>query len=302
MLTQVTNRLASRAIVLVLGMHRSGTSALTRTLALAGCTLPQRLLDGVAGDNDLGYWESWALTDYHDRLFARIGTKMLADEPIDPNWFVSSDARLVEADLLAIVRREWRDGVLSSGRPWVIKEPRICRLLPLWRRVLERTGRHVIAIHMLREPSEVASSLLRRKELAASGFTRERAEQAWLEHVALSEYYTRDVPRTFVSIDLLMGDWRAVIDRVMPLLPKGRLQPTRAAAEIDDFLRPSLRHHRRDPAQLPCSSDLGAFRDTLMDAARWGTEPDRIVCDAAYARLMSQQRFLTDAPRADQRV
>jgi len=286
-LRKLANLLARRPIVLVLGMHRSGTSALARTLALAGGALPRTLFEPVAGDNDLGYWESRPLIEYHEALFARIGTSMLAGDPIDPTWFVSRDAARAEADLLAIVRAEWRDGVFTSRAPWIVKEPRIARLMPLWRRVLARTGRRVAVVHMLREPQEVAASLLRRPELAAAGFTAAAAERSWLEHVLLAERHTRDLPRAFASIDLLMGDWRTVVARVAALLPARSIEVERGAPEIEAFLRPGLRHHRADTTAVTSSADVARVRDALLDAVRWGGQPDTEVldaaCDALYA-------------------
>ena len=265
-------------------MHRSGTSALARVLSLAGCALPKTLFEAVAGDNDLGYWESRPPIEYHEGLFHRIGTTMLAGEPIDAAWFDSRDARRAENDLLAIVRNEWRDGLFAARAPWLVKEPRIARLMPLWRRVLARTGRRVIVVHMVREPTEVAASLLRRPELAAAGFTENDAARAWLEHVVLAERFTRDLPRTFVSIDLLMGDWRTVVARVAATLPRGEIDAERAEHSITTFLRPSLRHHRVAQSEHSIAHEPGIelVRNALFDSVRWGVEPDRVALDTAF--------------------
>ncbi len=279
---------AGPSMLIIAGMHRSGTSALARVLSLCGGALPRTLFEAVEGDNDLGYWESRPLIEYHEALFARIGTSMLAGEPVDPAWFASRDAARAEAELLAIVRAEWRDGVFAPRAPWIVKEPRIARLMPLWRRVLARTGRRVAVVHMLREPQEVAASLLRRPELAAAGFTAVAAERSWLEHVLLAERHTRDLPRAFASIDLLMGDWRTVVARVAAMLPAGSIEAERGAPEIEAFLRPGLRHHRADTAAAAPSADVARVRDALLDAVRWGGQPDAEVldaaCDALYAR------------------
>jgi hypothetical protein len=274
-------------------MHRSGTSALARVLALAGCALPKTLFEAVAGDNDLGYWESRPLIEFHEGLFHQIGTTMLAGEPIDPAWFESRDARRAEDALLKIVRSEWSDGVFASRAPWLVKEPRIARLMPLWRRVLARTGRRVVVVHMLREPAEVAASLLRRPELTQCGFTQENADRTWLEHVLLAERHTRDLPRTFASIDLLMGDWRTVVARVGALLPVGEIDVGRAESGVAEFLQPALRHHRvkRDRADgvadaIP-AREIDRVRAALFDSVRWGLEPDYTALDDAFARLFA---------------
>jgi hypothetical protein len=186
-----------------------------------------------------------------------------------------------------------------------VKEPRIARLMPLWRHVLARTGRRVVVVHMLREPAEVAASLLRRPELVQSGFTQESAERAWLEHVLLAERHTRDFPRTFASIDLLMGDWRTVVARVAALLRRGEIDVARAEGGVAEFLRPALRHHRVQHGRNDETSDGSAnavtnmsangspareidlARAALFDSVRWGLEPDYTALDDAFARLFA---------------
>ena len=62
-----------RVCLLVLGMHRSGTSALTRLLNIAGAKLPARMMGAAAG-NELGHWEPQALADYNDALLADVSS------------------------------------------------------------------------------------------------------------------------------------------------------------------------------------------------------------------------------------
>ena len=62
-----------RRCLLVLGMHRSGTSALTRVLSLLGADLPATLMP-PASDNETGFWEPGPLVDYHDRLLSEFGS------------------------------------------------------------------------------------------------------------------------------------------------------------------------------------------------------------------------------------
>jgi hypothetical protein len=263
------------SIVLVLGMHRSGTSALARVLSLAGARLPRTLFEAVEGDNDLGYWESRRLIERHEALFERLGTTMLAGEPVDPAWFRSRDAALEEAALARIVHEEWSGGFGRASRCWVVKEPRICRLMPLWRGVLARTGRRVAAVHAIREPAQVAASLARRDGMPAV-----RAERAWLEHVLSAERWSRDLPRAFTTFDGLLDDWRGTVARVAALLPRGDLDARRAEAGVAAFLAPGMRHHRDAPA--PGCPEVAAARDELLAAARDARAPDEALLDGAW--------------------
>jgi hypothetical protein len=56
-----------RRAILVAGMHRSGTSALTRMVNLLGAALPEDLLPASRG-NELGHWEPAKIVELHDKM------------------------------------------------------------------------------------------------------------------------------------------------------------------------------------------------------------------------------------------
>lgn len=262
--------MAARHAILVLGMHRSGTSALTRTLALCGAGLPATLFPAVSGDNDAGYWESSRLIDFHQWLLWHLGTGMLDPALPAPHWYESSDAAGVVDRLAALVEEEW-----GAHPCWVVKEPRLCRLLPLWRRVFQRLERRVLAVHCLREPSEVAASLSRR-----DGFPRATAELLWLQHVALAERDSRAWPRAFVAYDALLDDWTSTIRRIARHLPDGMIDVARGARAVHSFLDPGLRRQRHSE-QSPLEPMTRAVRDALFTACATDGEPSAALLDQA---------------------
>ena len=71
---QATRVASGRTCLLVLGMHRSGTSALTRVLSIAGAKLPGSLM-GVYKGNEVGHWESNSLVQYLDQLLEELGSR-----------------------------------------------------------------------------------------------------------------------------------------------------------------------------------------------------------------------------------
>src|SRR6516225_2492198 len=77
-----------RVCVMVLGMHRSGTSALSRMLNLLGCDLPKTLM-GPSKGNEAGHWESRAIADFNDRLLESAGSDWHDWTAINPGWFSS---------------------------------------------------------------------------------------------------------------------------------------------------------------------------------------------------------------------
>ena len=70
---RLSDAAAERTAILVLGMHRSGTSALTGTLILLGARQPATLMEPLEA-NPRGYWESRPFCDFHDHLLQAGGT------------------------------------------------------------------------------------------------------------------------------------------------------------------------------------------------------------------------------------
>jgi len=230
---------SDRTAVLVLGMHRSGTSALTRTLGLCGAGLPAHLMP-ASEDNPRGYFESQPVYQLHEELFQATG-RAWDDLTAPSTGWQGSPAAQPWADRAAEVLEKEFDG----PGPFVLKDPRMCRLLPLWRRALRQAGTHPACVLVVRNPLDVAASLGR-----AHGTGPRHALLLWLHHFLLAERDTRDLPRTFVRYEDLLADWRGVVGRIardlgLSLPGSGR----RAGAEIDAFLTSSLRHHAASPAE-----------------------------------------------------
>jgi hypothetical protein len=220
--------------LLVLGMHRSGTSALTRILNLVGAQLPSRLLE-PGFDNVTGYWESADLTALHDRVLESAGTRWEDFATLPASWHASDVAESFRQEILAVLQRDFVTSPL-----FVIKDPRICRLVPLWTSVLERFGVESAFLIAFRNPIEVAESLKVR-----DGFHPATSLLMWLRHVIDAERGSRGARRVLVSYEALLEDWRAVVQRVgreLGLEWPRLSHETDAAAEA--FLEREMRHQR----------------------------------------------------------
>ncbi len=226
-------RPSRRAAVLVLGMHRSGTSALTRALNLLGVELGENLLPAAA-DNEAGFWEHRDLVLVNDEALARLGSRWDDARPIPRERFHDPALEPLRDRAIAILRRDF-----SASAVWGLKDPRLCRLLPFWRPVLEAFDSAPHYVLALRGPGEVARSLR-----ARNGFSPHKSHALWLAHELDAERGTRGGTRAFVTYDQLLGDWRSNLGRVARTLGLFRESAiARATAEIERFLDPSLRHH-----------------------------------------------------------
>jgi hypothetical protein len=185
---------ASRECIVVAGMHRSGTSALTRVLNLLGAKLPKHVM-GARDSNEQGHWEPERLVALHDELFAEAGTRWddISRFPasFDPERFAH-----YKAEIVRILGEEYGDASLV-----VVKDPRICRLIPLWREVLEQIGVRARFVIPLRNPLEVARSLEKR-----NGISLAYGCLLWLRHLLDAEYGTRGARRVFVHYHDLLNN------------------------------------------------------------------------------------------------
>src|SRR5262245_12867556 len=125
---------SSRCAMLVLGMHRSGTSAVTRFISMLGADLPKNLMRANAF-NEKGYWESDEIVAINDNILKAAGSSWDDWKAIRPDWFESSECVFYKQQLLDIL-----DNDFSNSSLFVVKDPRICRLVPLWLDVLKRFG------------------------------------------------------------------------------------------------------------------------------------------------------------------
>src|ERR1700722_18178452 len=77
-----------RAAILVLGVHRSGTSSLAHLLNVLGATLPEEVM-GPACGNPLGHWEPMRLMEINEEILSSIGRSWPDPRPIPAGGFRS---------------------------------------------------------------------------------------------------------------------------------------------------------------------------------------------------------------------
>ncbi|MBA2434805.1 MAG: glycosyltransferase [Chthoniobacterales bacterium] len=193
-----------RRVVLVLGMHRSGTSALARALHTLGFGLPDNLLP-PAPDNTGGYFESKDLTRLNEEILSAAGTSWHDPSPIVAEWFDSAGASVFRERAKAFVEK-----ALSASPMIVLKDPRLCRLLPFWRACLRNMNVAAGSVLILRDPREVARSLQVRvlTEPTRRGglLSIARAHWLWLRYVLEAEFGSRGLPRAILTYEMLLAD------------------------------------------------------------------------------------------------
>ncbi|MFO1098505.1 MAG: glycosyltransferase [Xanthobacteraceae bacterium] len=233
-------RAARKVAILVAGMHRSGTSAFARTFNLLGCDLPKTLMPPGLG-NEAGHWESEAVAGLNDEILASAGLAWDDWEAINPSWYSSP----IKDGFLERARDTLRNE-FSTSRLFVLKDPRICRLLPFWIEALAAFGAEPLIVSPVRNPLEVAASLHERERMDPSV-----AQLLWLRHVLDVEAHSRDLKRVYIRYDELLSRWQAVARQLSDdwklTWPR---QSTRADLEIESFLAQEHRHHVADDRRV----------------------------------------------------
>ncbi len=235
--------------IFVLGMHRSGTSVVTRLITLMGANFGSESLNtGANPENPTGFWERRDVRVENDAVLrsANADWWKVADFNLDQ---VPDDAsERFDANVQKIVHD------LDNHRPWVVKEPRLCLLFPMWRRHVEKP----VCVLVHRSPIQIAHSLERR-----NGFPLSFGVALWERYVLDSISASADLPRIFVSYEQIMADPVGQADRMLHDLTSagvdGLYRPQKA--DIESFVSSDLFHHRHsDEEELrnisPAQRDL----------------------------------------------
>lgn len=233
--------LSKPTVIFVLGMHRSGTSALAGALAASGVWLGRDLLEPAPGVNDKGFWEHKELVRINESLLELAGLHWYT--PLAAGKFASFlDGGNGALDSLRDEGRafvqELLEGEDGEGTECVaIKDPRLCLTAGFWHPLFEDAGVRVTGLELIRHPAEVGRSLAKR-----DGIVPTHSNVLWLDHVLASIDFCRQLDGCFVgSFDDLMASPLSFTGVALKELGVG-LQPDKT--EMDRWIQEDLRHHK----------------------------------------------------------
>jgi glycosyltransferase involved in cell wall biosynthesis len=286
-----------RRAIVVLGMHRSGTSALAGVLCGLGAAAPKKTLMGPHPCNQKGLFEALGLAQAHDEFLAAAGSCWHDWRKFDLQWARSKEAAHHFAEIRTVLLEEFGEEPMI-----VLKDPRICRFVPYTLSLLADLDVSPVAVLPVRNPLEVALSLQRRDNFAVP-----KSMMLWLRHVLDAEYFSRGLPRHFLPYEGLLQNWRHHVDRMAEQTDIAWPDRSdRSAAEIDQFLTMELYHERATWDEIADHREvLELARHTyriLMDICRQGDSKEmRDQLDAARTEFDESCRTF-EAPMAAEDV
>lgn len=224
--------MTSRA-VLVLGMHRSGTSAVSRALQALSVHLGENFFE-TQPDNPTGYWEDKALVAINQRVLEELRLAWDDTDLIARDRFRHHRIRLVQLHAVRYLERAF-----ASQPLWGFKDPRTIRLLPFWPEVVRKCDAEDAYVLSIRHPLSVAASLFRRQEIPLA-----KAQRLWLVHNVPFLHEVRDRRLVVVDYDLLTNAPQAQLERIARKLALP-LSNAAIRAGIDGFATTFLAHSLR---------------------------------------------------------
>ncbi len=250
--------------VFIIGMHRSGTSALGGVLEPLGLHVGKTVMPPHAeGGNPKGFYENLILMRLHDNFLQSIGSIWHDEAPLERQHFKSPKARQFREELLQVLIEEF-----GLERP-LIKDPRLCRLMPLWIPLIKKHFPQARFILPIRQPVEVAYSLRKRDH-----FTMAHGLKLWTVHVLEAEKATRGFPRLFTTYDQLM---RSPQETVLRLAETLNLPTDGVANAISRQLDSSLRHHTE--LTWPGNEPYGELTLSIHQMLTSGEAPSKMKLD-----------------------
>ena len=265
----------NREALLVLGMHRGGTSAVAGLLVRLGAQAPKTLMPADA-DNPVGYYESAVFYELHERLLRAAGSRWDAFTRLEPERLRLAMPADLKNECRGALHAEFGD-----APRFVLKDPRMCRFVPFWLQTLEAERIAPAAILVLRSPADVARSLA-----ARNGFQPDLSLLIWLRHVLDAERDTRAVRRTLVRYADVLENWAEVAERISQDLESP--WPARSSvndAEIDRFVSPRLCHHEGDAGMTGVAPVLAGWTRATWAALGWLHDRDGSRTAQAFAAL-----------------
>ncbi|MBC7005806.1 glycosyltransferase [Photobacterium sp. BZF1] len=252
--------MSQKQVVVVIGMHRSGTSAITKGLEALGISLSEEVL-GAKEDNQKGFWEDIKVLEINESLLAlqesswddnRLGLAPLV-ESVEYKALFAEAVALVEE---RVVQRE----------VWGVKDPRTSVLESFWTHVFETAGVEAKYLVCMRNPLDVAKSLTSRNQM-----DRYYGLSLWVKYTVSALKFAQNNPCALVHFEDIMSETSASMESVAKVLG---LDVDQALLEqfAEGFLDRSLVHSEsplslleKDPQLSPALVNLYRYTLSLVD-------------------------------------
>ncbi len=219
-----------RVLTVVLGMHRSGTSVITRSLHVLGGNTGSNLMDPWI-DNPKGYWEDKNIVDLDNEILDTLGMDWRHLRRLN-----SADIIFLENAGFLARATELIDSRLNEFPSFVVKDPRMAGLLKFWQEVFGCGNYRTDFVLAIRNPCSVVKSLQRRNEMPLV-----QGVLLWLGHTLELLTESAGSVRVIVDYDRLLGSPEKELRRVADELGR-EVDKNELSVFMNRFIDINLRH------------------------------------------------------------
>ena len=240
-----------KAAVVVLGMHRSGTSLCMNVLKAMGIRIDEDLMPGDE-HNERGYFESQRIVELNESILVGLGANWhtFLSLSVGDGWENNPILDPAKQRLMALVKAR----IGQSQGVWGFKDPRISLMLPLYDQVLAACRVEPQYVLCIRDPRSVATSLMRR-----NGFPYLFSELLWLEYTLTAARVAGNRLKAVVEYENWFQDGikqAELLGKALGLscdVAAGSLR-----AEVEAIVAPALNHgdYETRPFELTCTESI----------------------------------------------
>lgn len=224
----------SKAIC-ILGMHRSGTSMVSRALNLLGVYIGENdKLIKPGQYNPEGFWEHKQITKTQQKLLETIGASWDQETPLPEQWSETKETNEFKNQILTLVEKDF-----SGNKLWGWKDPRTSILLPIWHDIFKRLKIETSYIIVVRNPLDVAASLYSRNRIS-----KRKALNMWTLYTLSACIHSENERRALLMYETLLSHhWEESMKNAALLIDVPWPEDVASyKSKMTSFIRPDLQH------------------------------------------------------------
>ncbi|HHQ4681328.1 TPA: sulfotransferase family protein [Aeromonas veronii] len=238
----------TRRWILVLGMHRSGTSAIAGALAHNGIAFGDSFIELQGDVNEKGFWEHAELVAINEALLKELGAAWF--DPFSLMTQFEQGWRPSDA-LFGRMCAFLRHPEFADAQQCGLKDPRLSVLLPCWQQAMSYMGDEACYLLMNRDMDQVARSLQKRDQMSLL-----LGQLLWGEYTFSAEAYTRNLPRCWLDYEVMLANPGAALAHI-------QLQLSLSTTASADFIDPSMQRQLSRGSKNSRVTSLNVLADKI---------------------------------------
>lgn len=273
--------------IFIVGMHRSGTSLVSRLLNLMGAYFaPEGQSIGFNEENLKGFWERKDVIEINQEILKNNFSdwNRISGFPKDSGWTEEIDDKLKKSLKNLVLN-------IDAFRPWFIKDPRLCLTLPAWKHYTEKP----LVIYIFRDPLEVALSLKKR-----NNFPIEYGLDLWYHYNIHALRNTEELPSFYLNYNDLINNQAESSNSIFEWLKNNgckRLDPI-SKDELESFIDKKLYRERKVEHNISIPEHYNWLFDHLLNGSKYSALSGEINLETERLSLF-ENRFIQFLPEGE---